>query len=131
MVAESSGCGRAELLHPSSPFDPERASPADSPSYPRCGRVGCQAPFVNAVKVAPDAERREIFVFIAASSRPKVQMVGRHVAARAHGARASKLVAPIDVEVFGFRARVGEPFMPKRGEPGVTEVFAQETEETR
>jgi hypothetical protein len=54
-------------------------------------------PFVNAAKVAPDAERCAVFVFVAAAVRAKREVMRRYVFARADGARATEGVAPVHV----------------------------------
>jgi hypothetical protein len=107
-----------------SPLGSQRAESADSPAYPRRGRLRGNSPFVNAREVAPDAERRDVFVFVTAAPRAKLQMMRRHVSARAHGARAPEHVAPINAEVLGQLAGLGAPLAPERGKPDATEVFA-------
>jgi len=114
-----------------STFDSKRAAPTNSPAYPRRRRLCPNPPLVNAVKVAPDAERRDIFVFVATTSRAKHEVMRSHVPARTDWAPAAESVTSINPEVRRRLAGFSEVFAPERGQPDVTEIFAQEPHKAR
>ena len=69
---------------------------------------------VHAKQMAPGAHRRHVLVFVAASRRAELEVMGRYISPGAHGAAALVTVADVDVVVCDARAQKMAPGLPER-----------------
>jgi hypothetical protein len=70
---------------------------------------------MDAMEVAPDTERSDVLVFVASAVRAEHEVMRRHVPARADRTRATEAVAPMNSEVLGRLAGLGQALAAERG----------------
>ena len=77
------------LDEPPSSFVHDRVrAAAEPPSHRRSGWLDAQRATVNPFEVTPHTERRKVLGRVVAAARPERQVMRRHIATRAHRARA-------------------------------------------
>jgi hypothetical protein len=111
--AQHSGTGAARERR-SRPSTTTHGRSREPSSQTMCdARPPCAAlALVHAGQVAPAAHRREVFVLVAPARGSERQMVGRHIAAAAHRARAAIPIAEVDAAIRHLLAQQVLPRPP-------------------